>query len=105
MFLTFDLVVFGAFTRLTDSGLGCPDWPGCYGLANPFLAHEHIARAEELLPTGPVTVFKAWVEMIHRFFAMTIGLLATAVLVWSWRRFCTRRSGRNCRASLWTTAA
>ncbi|TFW19747.1 heme A synthase [Massilia arenosa] len=87
MFLTFDLVVFGAFTRLTDSGLGCPDWPGCYGLANPFLAHEHIARAEELLPTGPVTVFKAWVEMIHRFFAMTIGLLATAVLVWSWRRW------------------
>jgi cytochrome c oxidase assembly protein subunit 15 len=38
VFLTFDLIVFGAFTRLTDSGLGCPDWPGCYGEANPFLA-------------------------------------------------------------------
>jgi heme a synthase len=35
LFLTFDLVVFGAFTRLTDSGLGCPDWPGCYGAASP----------------------------------------------------------------------
>src|ERR1044072_1716497 len=62
-FLTFDLIVFGAFTRLTDSGLGCPDWPGCYGLANPFLAHEHIAAAEALMPTGPVTVAKAWIEM------------------------------------------
>jgi cytochrome c oxidase assembly protein subunit 15 len=59
MFLAFDLVVFGAFTRLTDSGLGCPDWPGCYGLANPFLAHAHIAAAEQLLPSGPVTMFKA----------------------------------------------
>ena len=39
VFLTFDLIVFGGFTRLTDSGLGCPDWPGCYGMANPFLAH------------------------------------------------------------------
>jgi cytochrome c oxidase assembly protein subunit 15 len=55
VFLTFDLIVFGAFTRLTDSGLGCPDWPGCYGEANPFLAHEQIAAAEALMPTGPVT--------------------------------------------------
>ena len=36
LFLTFDLIVFGAFTRLTDSGLGCPDWPGCYGAASPL---------------------------------------------------------------------
>ena len=45
VFITFDLIVFGAFTRLTDSGLGCPDWPGCYGLANPFLAHDEIRAA------------------------------------------------------------
>ena len=51
-FLTFDLIVFGGFTRLTDSGLGCPDWPGCYGAANPFIAHEQIAAAEALMPTG-----------------------------------------------------
>ena len=44
LFLTFDLVVFGAFTRLTDSGLGCPDWPGCYGQASPLGAHADIAR-------------------------------------------------------------
>ena len=55
-FLTFDLIVFGAFTRLTDSGLGCPDWPGCYGAANPFIAHAQISAAEALMPTGPVTV-------------------------------------------------
>ena len=49
VFLTFDLIVFGAFTRLTDSGLGCPDWPGCYGAANPFLAHQQIVAAEALI--------------------------------------------------------
>jgi len=56
LFLTFDLILFGAFTRLTDSGLGCPDWPGCYGLCNPVAAHAHIAAAEAAMPTGPVTV-------------------------------------------------
>ena len=38
--LTFELIMFGAFTRLTDSGLGCPDWPGCYGESNPFMAQD-----------------------------------------------------------------
>ncbi|NRR34021.1 COX15/CtaA family protein [Oxalobacteraceae bacterium] len=85
VFLTFDLIVFGAFTRLTDSGLGCPDWPGCYGLANPFLAHEEIKAAEALLPGGPVTVLKAWIEMIHRYLAMGIGVLTVALMVQSWR--------------------
>ncbi|GJI95294.1 cytochrome c oxidase subunit I [Duganella caerulea] len=84
VFLTFDLIVFGAFTRLTDSGLGCPDWPGCYGAANPFLAHEQITAAEALLPTGPVTVFKAWIEMIHRYLAMAIGVLIVAMMAQSW---------------------
>jgi cytochrome c oxidase assembly protein subunit 15 len=86
VFLTFDLIVFGAFTRLTDSGLGCPDWPGCYGLANPFLAHEQITAAQTLMPTGPVTVLKAWVEMIHRFLASAIGLLCVVLMAWSWLR-------------------
>ncbi|MFD2367595.1 heme A synthase [Pseudoduganella sp. GCM10020061] len=85
MFLTLELIAFGAFTRLTDSGLGCPDWPGCYGMANPFLAHDHIVAAEEIMPHGPVTVMKAWIEMIHRFLAMAIGLMSIVVLAWSWR--------------------
>ena len=89
VFLTFDLIVFGGFTRLTDSGLGCPDWPGCYGMANPFLAHEEIAAAEAAMPTGPVTVVKAWIEMIHRYLAMGIGVIIMALLftsIMQWRR-------------------
>jgi cytochrome c oxidase assembly protein subunit 15 len=89
VFFTFDLIVFGAFTRLTDSGLGCPDWPGCYGEANPFLAHSEISAAQAAMPTGPVTVAKAWIEMIHRYLAMGVGVLIIATLVVSlrlWRR-------------------
>ena len=81
VFFTFDLIVFGAFTRLTDSGLGCPDWPGCYGEANPFLAHGDISAAEAAQPTGPVTVVKAWIEMIHRYLAMGVGVMIIALLV------------------------
>ena len=89
VFLTFDLIVFGGFTRLTDSGLGCPDWPGCYGMANPFLAHEQIAAAEAAMPTGPVTVVKAWIEMTHRYLAMGIGVIIMALLITAlvqWRK-------------------
>ncbi len=87
LFLTFDLIMFGAFTRLTDSGLGCPDWPGCYGQANPLQAHADISAAETALPTGPVTVVKAWIEMIHRYLAMGIGVLIIAMMTISWRKW------------------
>jgi cytochrome c oxidase assembly protein subunit 15 len=91
VFLTFDLVMFGAFTRLSDSGLGCPDWPGCYGAANPFLAHEQIVAAEALMPTGPVTLLKAWIEMIHRYVAMAIGVLIIGMMVQAWRNWIKSR--------------
>jgi len=81
VFMTFDLIVFGAFTRLTDSGLGCPDWPGCYGTSNPFHALTDIQQAESVLPSGPVTVMKAWIEMIHRYLAMTVGVLILVQVV------------------------
>ncbi len=90
LFLTFDLIIFGAFTRLTDSGLGCPDWPGCYGEANPFQAHSEIKAAESLLPTGPVTVAKAWIEMIHRYLAMSVGFLIMLQMGIAWWQRKTR---------------
>lgn len=85
LFLAFDLVVFGAFTRLSDSGLGCPDWPGCYGHASPIGAAEHIAAAQQALPSGPVTWPKAWIEMVHRYLAMTVGALVLVLAVASVR--------------------
>jgi cytochrome c oxidase assembly protein subunit 15 len=91
-FLTFDLIVFGAFTRLTDSGLGCPDWPGCFAQANPFLAHAEIVAAEALLPSGPVTLLKAWIEMIHRYLAMGIGVLIVALMAKAW--LLSKKTGR-----------
>ena len=84
LFLTFDLVLFGAFTRLTDSGLGCPDWPGCYGNASPVGAIEQIRAEEARMPTGPVTHGKAWVEMIHRYLATGVGVLITTLMVATW---------------------
>ena len=88
LFLTFDLIVFGSFTRLTDSGLGCPDWPGCYGAVSPVGAHAEIKAAEAAMPTGPVTAQKAWIEMVHRYLAMTVGaLIVVATLAgWAFRR-------------------
>jgi heme a synthase len=85
LFLTFDLVLFGAFTRLTDSGLGCPDWPGCYGSASPVGAREEISQAQAVQPTGPVTHKKAWIEMIHRYLATGVGVLILTLAVYSWR--------------------
>jgi len=84
LFLTFDLVMFGAFTRLTDSGLGCPDWPGCYGNASPVGAHAAIAAAQSAMPTGPVTSGKAWVEMIHRYLATSVGVLILVLTAVAW---------------------
>ena len=84
LFLTFDLVMFGAFTRLTDSGLGCPDWPGCYGNASPTGAIAQIRAEEARMPTGPVTHGKAWVEMIHRYLATGVGVLITTLAAATW---------------------
>jgi cytochrome c oxidase assembly protein subunit 15 len=83
-FLTLDLVIFGGFTRLTDSGLGCPDWPGCYGTSSPFIAHAQISAAFAAQPTGPVSMTKAWIEMIHRYFATAIGVLLIAQTLIAW---------------------
>ncbi|HNI85816.1 MAG TPA: COX15/CtaA family protein, partial [Ottowia sp.] len=92
LFLTFDLVMFGAFTRLTDSGLGCPDWPGCYGQASPVGARVQIDAAEAAMPTGPVTHGKAWVEMIHRYLATGVGVLILVLTLATWRQWRRQRA-------------
>lgn len=103
LFLTFDLVLFGSFTRLTDSGLGCPDWPGCYGNASPFGAHHQIGAAESAMPTGPVTQRKAWVEMIHRYLATAVGALILALCAVAWRQW-RRRGAQPAPSPWWATA-
>ncbi len=101
--LTFDLVLFGAFTRLTDSGLGCPDWPGCYGNASPLGARHEINAAQAVLPDGPVTHGKAWIEMVHRYIATSLGALITVTMLASWRL--RRRDPTAAVSPLWATAA
>ena len=82
-FLTLDLIAFGAFVRLTDSGLGCPDWPGCYGQLLPVQAATQINQAivEQGGPQGAVSHNKAWIEMLHRYAASFIGVLILVMLV------------------------
>ncbi len=104
LFLTFDLVLFGAFTRLTDSGLGCPDWPGCYGKASPVGAHAEISAAQQAMPTGPVTHGKAWVEMIHRYLATGVGVLILVLALVSWREHLRKvRSAAGTLSPWWAT--
>ena len=81
-FLTLDLIAFGAFVRLTDSGLGCPDWPGCYGQLLPAQASAQINQAmAEQGAHGPVNHVKAWIEMLHRYVASFIGVLILVMFV------------------------
>jgi cytochrome c oxidase assembly protein subunit 15 len=82
LFLTFDLVVFGAFVRLSDAGLGCPDWPGCYAQFAPLSAANDIAAAVAAQggEHGWVSATKAWIEMIHRYWASFIGMLLIVLL-------------------------
>jgi len=85
--LTFLVVVVGAYVRLQDAGLGCPDWPGCYGhLVGVPQSTEEIARAEQGFPQRPVEGHKAWKEMFHRYIAGALGVLLLVIMVEAWRR-------------------
>ncbi len=83
--MTFILVILGAFVRLSDAGLGCPDWPGCYGNLMPHHSVEDIRAAEANQPGGPVSMAKAWKEMAHRYLAMIVGALIAAIMFAAWR--------------------
>lgn len=75
------VVSLGAYTRLTHAGLGCPDWPGCYGFVDVPETSEQIKKAEAAFPERPVEPEKAWNEMIHRYFAGALSILILAIAV------------------------
>ena len=77
------VVVLGAFVRLSDAGLGCPDWPGCYGQAAWPTDTAEISQANKAFPDRVVEPHKAWKEMVHRYFAGTLGLIVLALFIWA----------------------
>jgi len=83
-FFAMCVVILGAWTRLEDAGLGCPDWPGCYGFITVPETAEEIAQAEAAFPDAPFEAEKAWPEVIHRYFAGTLGLLIIIINVVAW---------------------
>ena len=89
--LTFVVIVLGAYTRLSDAGLGCPDWPGCYGQLVVPNTDEQIARAQQTYPQSEFNRQKAWIEMIHRAAAGGLGLLIFLATLMDWRQ--ARRTG------------
>jgi cytochrome c oxidase assembly protein subunit 15 len=84
--LTVLVVVLGAYTRLTHAGLGCPDWPGCYGFIGVPMSEHKQTIAEARFPDAPVEVAKGWYEMIHRYFAGALGLVILGLAVHALRR-------------------
>lgn len=86
------VAVLGAYVRLSHAGLGCPDWPGCYGHVDVPSRIDDVERANRLYPHRPVEQHKAWKEMIHRYAAGTLGLLIAAIAVVAWRE---RRRGAS----------
>lgn len=83
------VIVLGAYVRLSDAGLGCPDWPGCYGSAVVSNAPEYIAGANATYPDNPLDVAKAWKEMGHRYAVLVLGVLIVilALMAWQVERF------------------
>src|ERR1700730_1017877 len=88
LLLCFTVVVLGAYVRLTAAGLGCPDWPGCYGHATP-LGAQASASSQAAFPLKPLNVGKAWREMILRSASSTLGLIILGITVLA---FTTRRA-------------
>ena len=83
----FGLVMFGAFVRLSNAGLSCPDWTTCYGQVTWPQHAQAVAHADAAFPDRPYEAHKAWREQVHRFLAGTLGVLVLLLaLVASWRR-------------------
>jgi cytochrome c oxidase assembly protein subunit 15 len=84
--LAVGVIVLGAFTRLVDAGLGCPDWPGCYGHVMWPAEAAEIEAANQAFPSAPVETDKTWPEMVHRYFATALGLISIALVAVAWRK-------------------
>ena len=84
--LAFVVIALGAWTRLVDAGLGCPDWPGCYGFVVFPTNEAEIALAESRYPMFPYDINKAIPEVVHRYFAAALGLLAIIMVYYSFKQ-------------------
>lgn len=84
-FLAFTVIVLGAYTRLGDAGLGCPDWPGCYGQMTVPESPDQVVE-KTYLEQRALEPEKGWKEMIHRYFAGILGLAILVIAIWSWKR-------------------
>jgi cytochrome c oxidase assembly protein subunit 15 len=83
--VAFTVIILGAFVRLSDAGLGCPDWPGCYGQLSWPVESEEVQQANQAFPERPVETGKAWKEMVHRYLAGTLVLLVLAINFLAWK--------------------
>lgn len=84
--LTILVILMGGWTRIMDAGLGCPDWPGCFGQVTAPVSQLHIDEARQNFVGVEVDAVKGWIEMIHRYMATTLGLLVMALVVMAWKR-------------------
>jgi heme a synthase len=83
LILSVFVIMLGAYTRLTDAGLGCPDWPGCYGHIVLPATQPELGVAQQVYPDQPLVAHKAWTEMVHRYVAGTLGILIVILAVWA----------------------
>ena len=97
------VVVLGAYVRLTDAGLGCPDWPGCYGTLTVPESEAAIQNAQTIYPDSIVETGKAWKEMLHRYLAGTLGLVVLALFILGWKK--ARQFPQQIKVSPWLATA
>lgn len=97
------VVVLGAYVRLTDAGLGCPDWPGCYGTLTVPESEAAIQNAQTIYPNSIIETGKAWKEMLHRYLAGTLGLVVLALFILALKK--ARQYPKQIKVSPWLTTA
>ena len=97
------VVVLGAYVRLTDAGLGCPDWPGCYGTLTVPQSETAIQQAQTNYPHSLIETGKAWKEMLHRYLAGTLGLVVLTLSILAWRK--PKQASQQIKVSPWLTTA